>query len=97
MIVLVQSIPNYVEGVTPERAEVATQAELFATPWVARYANDIVDGEVTRRFHRWSISEYGLPTPMLMAEHSAGTYWWAVGFIRAGRELLDLPKWERKP
>lgn len=41
MIRLVQHVPNYCEGFRPNVVEVATQAELLATPWVAAYAADV--------------------------------------------------------
>lgn len=87
MIRAVQHIPNFVDGVEPKRAEVETQAELLAVPWIASWAESTPEHEATDEVTSWPD---GVKTVTLERRHVPAEIFhrWSVSDHGNGQVLL---------
>lgn len=85
MISILQHIPNFVEGIEPQKITVANTAELLVIPFIKRWSED-------PRFYRFSISKRqrsDVRSDLLMAELDKNKEWWVVGYLTGD---VDLPE-----
>lgn len=90
---IIQRIPNYFTGFSPEEAIFNSWEELYSQKWIKRYENFDLG-----KFERFSVAgrnedpEYQSDNPFqLMTEFDGGTKWWCVGFMK--EDIPELPTW----
>jgi hypothetical protein len=82
-----QHIPHFIEGLTPERTEVATLEELLALPWVRRWE--------PATWMRSLLPDIGCALLMAIV-HEAGApvdQHWVIAYVRPPEALDALPLW----